>query len=377
MRSAYVILAAICVLTAAGCYARGGNGISVTGQIEGVGIDAGSKVGGRVREVLVQEGARVQAGAVIVKLEADETDALVAAAKAKLAGAEALLEKLKTGAREEEKRQAEAVARQAEERFRMAVKGARAQEIQAARATANAAKAQRDSAEAEFKRIEKLRAGNAASQQAFDVALHTRDAAASQFQAASEKLDLLIQGTRSEEVAMAKAAADQTAAAYEEIRNGARIEDVQAAQAARDSAEADVKRAEANAREMVVTSPLDGVIESMDIHPGDLVKPGAFARIVDPEDLKLVVYVSAAMLGRLGVGQTVTLTTDAHGAETFQGTIQQIATQGEYTPRNLQTKEERVQQVFGIKIKLNSANGKLRAGMTAVAHFSAAGAETP
>jgi len=359
------------VLTGVSCTSRDASKVSVTGQIEGVGVDVGSKVGGRVREVLAEEGARLKAGDVIVRLETDEADAMVAAAKAKLASAEALLTKLKTGARDEEKRQAEAMATQAKERFQMALKGARTQEIEAARSTTAAAKAQLDSLETEFRRLQKLRAGNAVSQQAFDQVMHSRDAAAAQYQAGRERLDLLVQGTRSEEIAMAKAAADQTEAAYDEIRNGARVEDVAAAQAARDAADADVKRAESNAREMVITSPRDGVLESMDIHPGDLVKPGAIARIADPEDLKLVVYVSAVMLGHLKLDQTVTLTTDAHGADTFQGTIQQIATQGEYTPRNLQTKEERVQQVFGIKIKVNSAGGKLRAGMTAVVHFDA------
>ena len=378
MRYAFFRWLAIAALLPAAnlaCSAHNGKTVSVTGQIEGEGVDVGSKIGGRVREVLVAEGARVKQGDVLVRLEADEAEALVAAAKAKLASADAVLAKLKTGARDEEKRQAEALAMQAKERFQMAVKGARTQEIEAARSTSAAAKAQYDSLQAEFKRVEKLRAGNAVSQQAFDQTLHARDAAAAQYQAAREKLDMLVQGTRSEELAMAKASADQTEAAYDEIRNGARVEDIQAAQAARDAADADLKRAETNAQEMEIRSTINGVVESMDIHPGDLVKPGAIARIADPDDLKLVVYVSAVMLGRLTVGQTVSLTTDAHGAEMFQGTIQQIATQGEYTPRNLQTKEERVQQVFGIKVKLNSAAAKLRAGMTAVVHFDAAPTE--
>jgi HlyD family secretion protein len=100
-----------------------------------------------------------------------------------------------------------------------------------------------------------------------------------------------------------------------------------------------------------------------------LVKPGAIVSIVDPEDLKLYVYVSAAMLGHLRLGQKVPLTTDSDGAEIFEGTITYVAPAGEFTPRNLQTKEERVQQVFGVKLKLNSAGGHLRAGMTVTAHL--------
>jgi HlyD family secretion protein len=111
------------------------------------------------------------------------------------------------------------------------------------------------------------------------------------------------------------------------------------------------------------------VVESIDIHEGDLVKPGAIVRIADPEDLELMVYVSAAALGHLRLGQEVPFTTDSHGDETFGGKIAFIASQGEYTPRNLQTQEERVQQMFGVKVELSSAGGKLKAGMSATVHF--------
>jgi HlyD family secretion protein len=93
------------------------------------------------------------------------------------------------------------------------------------------------------------------------------------------------------------------------------------------------------------------------------------ATVADPNDLKLYVYVSALMLGQLRPQQKVELTADAHGDQKFEAAIVQIATQGEFTPRNLQTKEERVQQVFGVKLKLDSAGGRLRAGMTVTAHF--------
>ena len=120
---------------------------------------------------------------------------------------------------------------------------------------------------------------------------------------------------------------------------------------------------------MLAKSPRDGAVESLDVHPGDLVKPGAIVSVADPDDLKVYVYLGAAALGQVRLEQEVAFTADAYGSDEFQGTVVQIATQGEYTPRNLQTKEERVQQVFGIKLKLDSAGGRLRAGMTVTAHF--------
>jgi len=358
------------VLLALGCSSNRHGVLSVTGQIEGIGVDVGSRVGGRVSEVPLEEGAHVKAGDVLLRLESDEADAAVAAAEARLAQAEAALERLTAGARLEEIRQAEAAAAQAEEQYRMAVKGARSQEIDSARALADAARAQRDQALADFRRTERLYAEAAVSQQLYDKAKHAHEAAEAQYKAAREQLDLLLSGTRAEQVNMAKAAFDQAQAFLDLLKNGARSEDVAAARAVRDMAAADVERAKVAAREMVITSPRDGVIESLDLHPGDLVKPGAVARIVDPDDLELIVYVGAWALGKLRLGQEVVVTTDSLGAEEFKGVIAQIATEGEYTPRNLQTQEERVQQVFGIKVKLDSAGGKLRAGMGATAHLN-------
>jgi hypothetical protein len=79
--------------------------------------------------------------------------------------------------------------------------------------------------------------------------------------------------------------------------------------------------------------------------------------------------VSPIALGGLRLSQKIPITTDAHGAERFEATIVQMATEGEFTPRNLQTEEERVQQVFAVKLHLDSGGGKLKPGMTAIAHL--------
>ena len=180
---------------------------------------------------------------------------------------------------------------------------------------------------------------------------------------------MLVEGTRAEERAMALASLEQAQAALDEVRVGATEEDLDQARAARDAARADARRARRAVQEMTVTAPGPGIVESMDIRPGDIARPGPVARIVDLSDLTLRVYVSAAVLGQLYAGQEVTLTTDAHGDEVFTGRIVQVASQGEFTPRNLQTQEQRVQQVFGVKVRLDPADGKLRPGMAATARL--------
>lgn len=345
------------------------NGLRVTGQIEGTVVNAGSKIGGRVVEVLADEGTRVEAGAVLLRLDDAETQAVLAAARANLAKAEAAVAKLNAGATAEQLRQAEAATEAAKQQYTMAVNGARAEEVAAAGAMADAARAQRDTAQQEFARIEGLFGQQAVSQSQLDQARGLRDAAASQYQAASERESMAAKGARNEEIAMAKAAYDRAQAMLDEVRVGARKEDIALAQGARDAAAADVQRAEAALREMTIVAPMAGVVESIDVRPGDLIKPGAIVRMVDPEDLKLMVYLGAGHLGDVALGQKVPITADAHGDTRFTGTISYIAQQGEYTPRNLQTEEERVQQVFAIKLQLDSAGGKLRAGMSATAHF--------
>jgi len=361
LRSIPIVLCAVSILD--GC-TRAGDTLHVSGQIEGHPIAVGSRVGGRISEVPAREGHTVKQGDILFRIEAAEAEAELLAARATLAQSEAQLKKLEAGPRAEEIRAAEAVTASAKAQYDQALAGARSQEIEAARARADAARAEVDEARAEFERQTNLFEADVAPFAAKDQAHHRLEAAQGTLKSSVKELDMLVQGTRDEQIAMAKAAFDGASAKLDELRNGARTEDIDAARAARDQAAAQVKRAEVNLAEMTISSPVDGIVETLDLRPGDLVKSGPAARVMNPEDLDLTVYVSAAFLGQLAVGQRVSFTTDAHGAEAFEGTIVFIASNGEFTPRNLQTAEDRVQQVFAVKIHSGSAGGKLRAGMS-------------
>ena len=371
------MLSGMLLLGELGCPGGLVSDLSVAGQIEGTAVDAGSKLGGRVETVHVEEGAWVKKGDVLVTLEASEVKAAEAAARSKCAQAQAQLEKIEAGPRVEEIDQARAALARYEEQYQMALRGARKEEVDAARAQVTAAEAQRDAAKTEYDRVAPLNR-QAVAEVVVEKARLQLEGAKAQLRMAQENLRALLEGTREEEIAMAKAARDQAAAALAALEEGARAEDISTARAMRDEALAALELAQANAREATIRAPMDGLVESIDIHPGDLVSPGAVVRITDPEDLDLTVFVSAYALGHIRLGQTVALTTDSHGDERFSGEVTFIASEGEYTPKNLQTQEQRVQQMFAVKLGLDSAGGRLKAGMTATAHFDLRGqTETP
>jgi len=368
LRHAVLLGGLLGLLSLCGCPSESDT-VAISGTIEARATTAGSRVGGRVIDVPVEEGDTIAKGDVLVQLDDAEARALLAAATAQVAAQEALLAKLEAGATAEQLQQGEAAAAVTEAQLDMALKGARNEEIQAARAAMDAAAAQRTVTRKEFERIENLLAKEVASQRQFDQAKAALDAAEAQYRGAREQRDLVLSGARNEEIAMARAARDQAQAALAELKVGARPEDIAAARAARDGALAEQKRAQIGVDEMRIIAPQDGVVESLDVRPGDLVRPGPVVRVVDPEDLEVTIYVGAALLGQLRVGQEITFGADAFKTERFSGTIKRIASEGEYTPRNLQTQEERVQQVFGVTLGLNTHGGKLRPGMTITAEL--------
>lgn len=359
----------LALLLLAGCPTESDT-IAVSGTIEARTATAGSRVGGRVVAVPVEEGDAIAQGDVLVQLDDGEAKALVAAADAQVAAREAMLAKLEAGATAEQLAQAEAAARVAEAQLAMALKGARNEEIRAANAALDAAAAQRNVASQEFERIQNLLAKEVASQRQFDQAKAALEAAEAGYRGAKEQRDLVLSGARDEEIAMARATSERAEAALAEMRTGARLEDIEAARAARDGAIAERTRALIGVDEMRIVAPQAGIVESLDVRPGDLVRPGPIVRVVDPEDLEVTLFVGAAMLGYLQVQQDITFTADAFVSEQFTGKIRRIASEGEYTPRNLQTQEERVQQVFGVTVGLDSHGGKLRPGMSLTARLA-------
>ena len=314
---ALLLIAALFVAAAwAGRQLGTGNGapVSVTGTIEATQVDVSVKITGRILERLVNEGDKVTRGQPLVRLDDSELAADVRRLEAGLRSAQATLRDLE--------------------------KGARPQEIEDARAAVSSAEATRSMTEREFQRTDQLFKQNLIAAQDVDRARQAFDVARAQERSAREKLALLLEGSRP----------DQIDAALWQVSQ----------------AESALVQAQSRLREAMVVSPIDGVVLRKNLEAGETANPGVpILTLVNPRDVWLRAYVPETEVGRLKVGDVAKLRVDAFPDRVFTGRLTEIGSEAEYTPRNVQTKKERVNLVFRIKIQIDNPQGILKPGLPA------------
>ena len=342
------------------------NRLVLSGTVEADEIHVGSKVGGRVSAVLVREGQDVSAAQPLIRFEAYDLDAKRSEAQASVAQAEANLQKTLNLSRPEEIAEARAQAEAARKALEQAQHGPRVQEIDAARADLKAAEADYEVARVSLTRVERLVASGIAARQDFDNAKAAFDRAAAQRDAARDRLALLQAGTRTEEIERSEQLYKQANARRELVERGARKEDVQAARAQLDLARATLDGILSQIAELEVKSPANAAVEVLQVRPGDLISPGSpIATLVEVDRLWVRVFVPEPELGYMQLGKEVSVQVDSFPSESFSGRIEQIASRGEFTPRNVQTREERTHMVFSVRLRLDNSQRRLRAGMAA------------
>jgi len=183
--------------------------------------------------------------------------------------------------------------------------------------------------------------------------------ALAQQQNARHKLDELQRGYRPEEIASAEARYHQAQATLEKLEHGNRREDV-------DLAKAGLSYDEARFRERQVVAPSAATVEVLDVRPGDLIAPNTpVATLLEKDQIYVRIYIPETEIGRVKVGQKAEVRVDSFPKTAFDGVVEQINQQAEFLPRNVQTREERVHQLFGIKIRINDPAGRVLAGMAA------------
>jgi len=320
-----VTIVALTVVASAACRGRADQSLArASGYVEATEVRVASEVGGRILELSIEEGDRVTAGAVVAKLDTRDVDLALQRADAERAQAAAQLALLRAGARAEDVRQARAQA-------------------DSAQADASAAESELRSATADLARFEALLAANAGSRKQRDDATTRREVAAARLAAAHER-------TRAANEAVAR------------LRAGARREELAVAQARIDAVDAQIAALRKSQSDAIVKSPVAGTVTSRLVDVGELIAPRtAVAVVTDLDRAWANVYVDEPLVPRLSLGQTIPLVTDA--GQRLEGKITFISSKAEFTPRNVQTAEERTKLVYRIKVTTDNREGVLKSGM--------------
>jgi HlyD family secretion protein len=341
------------------------------GTVEARAVTVGSRTGGRIKQIVVREGDHVKAGDTVLVLEPGDLEAQRAIAQSQLEQTKATLDKLQAGSRPEEIAQANAHAAQAAAALAETRSGSRVEEIGAAEARLAEAQAQVDKAKIDADRANRLVATQAIPQAEADAVNTALRTAIAQKDAQQKLADEAKNGARIEEKQQAAARADEAQAAAKLVVLGARVEDLRAAEAQVAAAKARVDQLDVMLGELVVRSPTAARVESLDLRPGDILAPNApAATLLEDDQLYVRLYVPETEIGRIHVDQELPITVDSFGDKSFKGKAEHIDARGEYSPRNLETADERADQVFAVRIGLIDGKTELRAGMAATVHVA-------
>lgn len=344
----------------------------VSGTIEADEIRVGSRVGGRVSQVHVDEGDVAEPGKPLVELEPFDLREQLAQAKLQLAAQQATYEKLKAGYREEEIAQARANRDQAKAALDEAVAGPRKQEIQAARDSLAQAQAELQLAEKTFKRVEELYGRKAAPKEEYDQRLSELTVARAKVDVQSSQLALLEEGTRPEQIAQAQARLAQTQAQLDLLEHGYRPEEIEEAKARMQAAQAAVEIIEKQLAELTITAPTRSVVEAVDLREGDIIAANApVISLLDLSRLWIRAYVPGRFLNYVQPGEELTIIVDGDPDRRLTGKVIFLAQEAEFTPSNVQTPEERGKRVFRIKVQLTGDTSMLHPGMNADVYLAA------
>src|SRR5262245_54142990 len=345
-----VFIPVVLIMLAVSIWARSwfhrDNSLTASGTLEARNVSVGSKVGGRVTQVLVAEGDQVKKDQLLVSFDDAELYAALLQARGRYAQAKANVAKMHRGNRPEEIAQAKATG------------ASRAHAVEEATAAADRARADASNAEIEYRRYQQLSKDGVVSREQLDAAENRYKMAQAQAASADHA------------VTVAKSESSAAAAAQKMSERGFRAEDITAARADLERADGELKQAEARYLEREVRSPANAVVEVLDLRPGDLIPANSpVAKLLEADQLYVIVYVPQDQIGKVRIGGSADVKVDAFPKESFRGVVEQIRQQAEFLPRNVQTKEEREHQVVGVKLRVENPDNKLRAGINADVRF--------
>lgn len=350
------------VLVAA-CSQPAGSG-AYSGTIEFPDVAVGSRVGGRVVSVSKREGEPAAAGEVLVTLDPAEWQTAIDEATALADATAREVELLVAGPRQEDIDRAKAEARRLELLWSIVKQGARPEEVAGAREDVAAAEALLAEADAALERERTLVRQGSSTSEALEKVVAAREAARARTAAAGQRLRLLERGARPEEIEAARQTWIAQLETVKALEAGARPEEIAAKRAILAAARARIGSARVRLDEMTIRAPADCFVQTLDLRPGDLLRAGdPVAVLLLSEDPWVTIYVPEADVGRVSLNQKARIDADGHAS--MSGRVTWISRQAEYTPRNVQTADERTTQVFAVKVVVEGDASGLKDGMWA------------
>ncbi len=290
------------------------NEINASGTIEATDVTISSKIAGQIKTILVDEGSRVKKDEILMNIDHDLLDIQLRQAQAGVEQAEAQLRLLQSGARKEDIKLA-------------------AEQVQLAELNLDQAKTDKD-------RLEKLFESSTITQKQYEDATLKYDQALNQYNSAKENLTKLKNLTRPEEIESARANVKRNMVSVDLIRK--------------------------NIEDCTIKSPVDGIVSKKFTETGEYVTPGsAVMKLSDLQSVDLYIYVSEEELGKVKLGQKADVTIDTYKDKVYKGEVIYISPEAEFTPKSIQTQEERTKLVFAVKIKIPNYDFDLKSGMPA------------
>ena len=360
-------------------------GLQLSGRIEGYETDVGAKVGGQIEVITVREGDRVTQGQVIAQLDDAEQQAALTGAIARVTAAEQRVSQalLQIAVIESQIEEAQLAQLQAEDDTLGRVNAARASvataEAQLAQAEAQAKELEAELvlAKADRDRFEQLFQAGAATQQRYEQAQTQYDSMQETLQARRALI-----AAAQEQVEAARGNLTQSSASRlnPEIRQ-AQVQRFQTqlsqAQAQLSAAQAEVENAQANQREIAarlddleILSPIDGVVLTRTTEPGEVIAPRTTVlTIINLGEVFLRGYIPEKEVGAVRVGQAAQVFLDSAPDRPLSATVSAIDTEASFTPENIYFRDDRVTQVFGLKLSIDNPNGFAKPGMPADAEI--------
>lgn len=293
---------------------KNSNEIKSSGTIEATDVVISSKSAGQIKEILVKEGDNVKKDDILIILDHESLDIQL--------------------------RQTAAIIEQAEAQLRLLQAGARKEDITLAKEQVKLAQINVDQAATDVERLGKLYESNTITKKQYEDAATRYDLTLNQLNSAKENLDKVKNITRPEEIESAKANLKKTKIGLEIIQK--------------------------NIDDCTIKSPVDGTVSKKFSEAGEYVTPGSsLLKLSDLTTVNLYIYIKEEDLGKVKLGQKADIKTDSYKDKTYYGKVIFISPDAEFTPKNIQTEEERTKLVFAVKIEIPNNESELKSGMPA------------